>query len=269
MKRKLHFEVKIRFLLAFILLVIIAPTASAANGLKIGSSSFVFRDTLGNKNKPITVWYHKPKESNADTPVVFVMHGVKRNGREYRDAWIKHAEQEKFILLVPEFSKKHYPGNKQYNLGNMFSSSNKPIPKSKWTYSAIEHIFDHVLNITDLKAKHYSIYGHSAGAQFVHRLVLFLPDARINTAISANAGWYTMPNKRFKFPYGVKKTSISFNQLRKAFSQNLIIPLSDKDTDKNHKHLRKTKKAMAQGKHRFERGKKFFQSAKRESTRAI
>ena len=257
----------IGYLLCFVLLTTITSTAGAVNGLDIGSGNFIFTDTLGNKDKPVTVWYYKPEKSNANTPVVFVMHGVKRNGKAYRDSWLEHAEKEKFLLLVPEFSEQHYPGSRQYNLGNMFSPSGKSLSRSKWTYTAIEHIFDYVRDIAGLKVERYSIYGHSAGAQFVHRMVLFVPNARINTAISANAGWYTMPSGRFEFPYGLKKSRISLKQLRNAFSQNLIVLLGDKDTDENDKYLRKTKEAMAQGKHRFERGKNFFESAKRETSR--
>jgi hypothetical protein len=76
-----------------------------------------------------------------------------------------------------------------------------------------------------------------------------------------------MSTRQFEFPYGLKESPISLKQLRNAFSQNLIVLLGDKDTDENHKHLRKTQEAMAQGKHRFERGKNFFQSGKHEAAR--
>ena len=71
--------------------------------LEPGAGSFVFRDPFGNKDKPITVWYYMPENVDADVPVVFVMHGVRRNGQEYRDSWVKYAETEKFLLLVPEY----------------------------------------------------------------------------------------------------------------------------------------------------------------------
>ena len=255
----------------FLFLALVVVTGSVAigktNRIRGGSGSFVFRDLRGNKNKPITIWYYMPKEPKPKMPVVFVMHGVKRNGQEYRNAWVKHAEKEKFLLLVPEFTAKLYPGSRQYNLGNMFLSSGKPINKSKWTYTAIEHIFDHVRSNMGVTAEKYSIYGHSAGAQFVHRLVMFVPEARIDTAISANAGWYTMPTFRFKFPYGLKDSSARGPGLKQAFTQRLIVLLGDKDIDPNHKHLRKTPKAMAQGRHRFERGENFYKVASRETAR--
>jgi len=255
------------YLLPLFILATASSIVHATDTLDNGSGSFIFTDSKGNKDKPITVWYYRPKELEASTPVVFVMHGTKRNGREYRDAWIEHAEKQQFLLLVPEFSKKYYPGSKQYNLGNMFSSSGKRIANSKWTYTAVEHIFDSVKTISEIETETYSIYGHSAGAQFVHRLVLFNRDARVKTAICANAGWYTMPTSKHKFPYGLKNSGISVKRLKKAFGQELIILLGDKDTDENHKYLRKTPEATAQGKHRFERGKKFYETAKHESAK--
>jgi len=219
------------FILFVCLIFTAISTTYATIPLNKGSGSFVFKDSQGNPDKPITVYYYNPEESKANVPVVFVMHGVKRNGQEYRDSWVEHAKQEKFLLLVPEFSEKYYPGSKQYNLGNMFLSAGKPIPESKWTFTAIEHIFDHIKSTCNIKTKTYNIYGHSAGAQFVHRLVLFLPDARINTAIAANAGWYTMPSDDFEFPYGLKGSGFSVKTLKKAFSKNSIILLGDQDTD--------------------------------------
>ena len=86
----------------FTLLLVALPSEcfGQANCIEPGSGRFVFRDPLGNKDKPITVWYYLPKAVDTNLPVVFVMHGVNRNGQEYRDAWIKYAEQEKFLLLV-------------------------------------------------------------------------------------------------------------------------------------------------------------------------
>lgn len=189
------------------------------------------------------------------------MHGTKRNGETYRDAWLSHARNGRFLLLVPEFTKQEYPNSLGYNLGNMFSRSGARIDEASWSFTVIEDLFDHVNAITHNKQSSYSIYGHSAGGQFVHRLMMFKPKARIRTAIAANAGWYTLPTDDTAFPYGLKDSGIVSSSVSNSFGKHLIILLGDKDTDPNHKSLRRTNEAMQQGEHRFARGHHFYKTA--------
>lgn len=247
---------------AFVLLGA-CSTEALAEQSKAGSGSFVFKTPQGKND--IRVWYYKPNSFNNTSQIVFVMHGVKRNGKEYRDAWLRHAERGRFLLLVPEFSKMGYPCSTGYNLGNMFSSSGARNDEVLWCFTAVEDLFDYVKTITGSKAEAYSIYGHSAGAQFVQRLVMFKPNARIRTAIAANAGWYTMPTDTIAFPYGLKDSGTEMKSVSVSFGKNLIILLGDQDTNENHKYLRKTAEAMKQGKHRFARGHSFYKMAKRSS----
>jgi hypothetical protein len=223
-----------------------------------GAGSFVFVDPQGNADRPITVYTYRPQRYRVNDPILFVMHGVLRNGREYRDQWIVEAERFGVLLIAPEFSAKHYPG--MYNQGNMFDDQGKPVDPSKWTFSAIEHLFDRVNKMIGGTNPTYYLYGHSAGAQFVHRLVIFRPDARVQKAVAANAGWYVMPND-VEFPYGLKRSGLSSDQLRRAFRQRLVILLAEDDTDENDEYLLKTPAAMAQGSHRVARGRTFFREA--------
>jgi len=227
-----------------------------------GSGAFEFVDSEGNADRPIRVFYHRPKGFRKNGGIHFVMHGVKRNGKTYREKWIKFSETKKFLLLVPEFSKEHYPGSQSYNLGFMTTPSGKPRDKSQWSFTAIERIFDHVVAENELGTKKYSIYGHSAGGQFVHRLVLFLPEARYKLAIAANPGWYTMPDQKTPFPYGLGNTEINEVQLKKCFKKKFVLLLGAEDTDSNDKYLRKTPEANAQGPHRYARGKEFFRQSR-------
>lgn len=239
----------------------VAP-AAAVEAISAGSGSFQFADQLGNHDKPITVWTFAPQKLRADSPIVFVMHGARRNGSEYRDQWIEHAEQQGFLLIVPEFAEQSYP-SEAYQLGNMFDAKGRPIDASKWTFTAIEHLFDRVKDMTKNTSKRYFIYGHSAGGQFVHRLVLFLPEARFQRAIAANPGWYTMPNLEIAFPYGLRNTTINDAKLKESFSNQLVLLLGDWDVNRDDPSLRKSPGADLQGPNRFVRGKTFFQTAKK------
>ena len=54
-----------------------------------------------------------------DRRVVVVMHGLRRDADRYRDEWRDLAEQQGFLLLVPEFSAAKFPGTRWYNFGNV------------------------------------------------------------------------------------------------------------------------------------------------------
>ena len=206
----------------------------------------------------INVWYHRPADGGADMPVVFIMHGVNRNASDYRDNWIAEADRGRFLVLAPEFSKADYPKSRGYNLGNIKDTNGQPTPKSAWTFSVIEKIFTDVTAANHLQAKRYDIFGHSAGAQFVHRMLMLLPEARVRSAVFANAGWYTVPDMAIPYPYGLGETPLGTDALGRAFSHDAVVLLGTQDTDPNAKYLRQTPEAQAQGPHRFARGQFFY-----------
>jgi len=216
--------------------------------------------------KPLTVYYYLPEKVKSETPILFVMHGKGRDADRYLRQWIPVAKSLSFILVVPEFSNKKYPKSRSYNLGNMFTQQGKPINREQWSFSAIEPLFDDIQTRTGNKSSLYNIYGHSAGAQFVHRFLYFEPDSRVNKAISANAGWYTMPSYGQNFPYGMQGTNTTKEQLKKTLAKSLTVLLGSNDTDSHHPSLRRTPEAKAQGKHRFERGKNFYITGKNQAT---
>jgi poly(3-hydroxybutyrate) depolymerase len=242
----------------------VAQGAVAAETIAAGSGSFQFADALGNRDKPITVWTHAPRRLRATSPLVFVMHGVRRNGRDYRDQWVEHAEKHGFLLIVPEFSEQYYSSD-AYQLGNLRDGAGQPVDPSLWTYTAIEHLFDHVQKMTGNKTPRYFLYGHSAGGQFVHRLALFLPEARYQRAVAANPGWYTMPDAEIAFPYGLGGTTADASKLKQSFANRFVLLLGSEDTNRDDPNLRKTPQADAQGLTRFERGKNYFQAARQRA----
>lgn len=222
----------------------------------IGSNSFTYTDG----NKKFKVWYYNPNK-NKNIPILFVMHGIKRNARDYRDEWVRYAKKNNFMLIVPEFSIQYFSG-KEYITGNILKNKGSINSKSNWSFSIIEKIFHQVKSKENLKTEKYYLYGHSGGSQFVHRFVQFFPEASLELAISANAGWYTFLNKDINFPYGIKNLKMSKKDLDVIFSKKLIIMLGDEDTDIFHKSLRMTPESEAQGAHRFERGNNYFKYSK-------
>jgi len=210
----------------------------------------------------LTVFVTRPVGLAADRPVVFVMHGVKRNAGDYRDQWHELAIEHDFLLVVPEFTDADFPGAEGYNFGNVFDPNGAAQPQDRWAYSAIEPLFDEVRRRFEMSGDTYSIYGHSAGAQFVHRFISHEPQARISQAVIANAGWYMMPDLDIDFPYGFRHSVVGARQLELALQLPVTILLGEEDTDPEHSSLRRTPEALAQGTHRFARGQQYFESSR-------
>lgn len=196
-----------------------------------------------------------PDGYTPETPVLIVMHGASRDAERYFDDWSAAGTEHGFVVVVPEFTEADFPRSAAYNLGNVIDpDTGRPTPRESWTYSAIEPLFDDVVRRLDGRQAGYTLYGHSAGAQFVHRLLYFVPDARVTQAIAANAGWYTMPLPGMDWPYGLRGTGLDDANLDRALARPLILLLGEDDDDPAADKLRKTPEAELQGAHRLMRG---------------
>jgi poly(3-hydroxybutyrate) depolymerase len=236
-----------------------APDAPARAEVP-ATGRFVF---TGWDGPALPVWYQLPDAVERDTPVVFIMHGVYRDADRYRDQWADLALRHGFIAVVPQFSRADFPGSRGYNTGYFANEDGSSRPRALWSFAAIEPLFDEVRARFGTQVSRYAIYGHSAGAQFVHRYVLFMPEARIEHAIAANAGWYTMPDLATGFPYGLGDTPVDAAGLRAALGKPLTVMLGTADTDRDDPNLRKTPEADAQGLHRYARGQVFLAEGER------
>lgn len=223
-----------------------------------GVYSYVY-EPLG--DRPIQVWYFSPFDHPVDAQIVFIMHGVDRNASTYRNNWVNLARQNNWILIAPEYSSEAYPGSRYYNIGNLMSGSGGTSgslnPENEWTFSTVEAIFDDFVSKIEGNQQRYHIYGHSAGSQFVHRMMTFKSNLRVDRAISANAGWYTLMDVSTTYPYGVSNANLSEAQIDRVLAQDMVILLGEADvlTDDN---LNTDPAAMAQGPHRFARGQYYF-----------
>ncbi len=247
--------------------VVLAPASLALaeqpkDKIQIGRGAFDFTPDATKPERKIKVWTYRPDGFGPNSPIVIVMHGVKRDGEGYRDAWIPPSRAHGFLLIVPEFPESEYPGE-AYQRGNVIDGAGKPIAPEKWTFNVIEKLFDYVKTLTGSKAEKYYLDGHSAGGQFVQRFVLFMPEARYARAIAASPGYYTFPIQDVKYPYGLKGTPIATRINPVVFARDFVLLLGDEDTNRDDPNLRKTPAADAQGLTRFARGINYFRTATR------
>jgi len=197
----------------------------------------------------------------SDARIVFVMHGGEsQTARQACDLASPYIQPLNAIVLAPQFAEEYYPGD-AYMFGNMIAADGNVRPKSVWALTAIERLFDLVRDELGVNRTNYDIVGFSGGAQLVHRLVLFLPEARFRRAVAASAGRYAFPSWSEKFPYGLTDSPLDQTALRQAFSRDLVVLLGDRDiTDREREPG-----AMAQGTTRFARGLRFFATAADEA----
>ena len=237
-----------------------AADCSGSIGLAVGSDNFVFADWDGPE---VPVWtYIPPAIDPATAPIAIILHGASRNPDAYRDAWADEAEKGGFIVIAPGFAEKDFPGLEGYAMGGVVTQAGMPQPKSRWTFSVIEPLFDDVVARLRGSQTSYNLYGHSAGSQFVHRYLYFVPEARVKRYLAANAGWYTRADMGVAFPFGLDGTPVTEERLRVALPKDVVILLGDQDKDEKHRLLNRSPEAMKQGRHRFARGQSFYAHAR-------
>ena len=213
--------------------------------------------TFDNWTKPdLGIFYHLPETVDENTKILFIIHGNSRNADDYLKVWRKLTEGENVALFAPQFTRNSFIS---FNTLQM-STSNGVIRSDKNLYlnNSIDTLFEFIKSKFNLKANSYDIYGHSAGAQFVHRYLLMSKDPKVNIAVAANAGWYTFLNGA-NFPYGVKNPPIilSDSNVKEFLGTNLHILIGSNDIDVDSS-INKSDGAQKQGLNRLQRAKNFF-----------
>lgn len=245
-----------------------AQIALLNSGLK--KTRFVTRD--GN---PLNVYIYRPSSfDSAHGPIWFVMHGIKRNADYYAQVAAPVAERHRALIIAIEFSRRHYPASEDYTLGITThgragvraAREGRYLRQEAFLYQEIERVFEAIRLALGGDQQGYYLFGHSAGAQFTHRMLTFVPCARVLGAVAANAGWYTLPvadkRKKFGMPYSLRGSPTESFNPDALLSAPLILLLGTNDTkgpDKD-RNVRDTPATMAQGSHRLARGQYYFKT---------
>jgi pimeloyl-ACP methyl ester carboxylesterase len=205
----------------------------------------------------IDIYYSSPKSINANTKLLFLMHGGSRAAEKYINDWISFSKDRNVVLVAPEFSKKYYP---EYAFLMMSKENGKSLnDESLYINNSLGLLFDFFKAKLKLPTSNYRLYGHSGGSQFVHRYLLLSNDTRIEKAAMANAGFYTFLDDEITYPFGTKKMKISDERIKWFYRLKGGVFLGSADNDSNHESLPRMRKARKQGKNRLERGKNFFE----------
>ncbi len=237
-------------------------------GLHLNSSNDSQHYTFINWHGPnLKVYYAKPPKINKATRLVVVMHGRKRNAEEYRDQWIESSNKLNLFVIVPEYTENNFPSVWGFNYGNIKTESLENIEPRFHAFAAIEPMVDDAIKKFKIRSNKWGIYGHGAGAHFVHRYILHNPEASHSLAIAANLGWYLSMTDQ-TWPFGLQDSDVTNEKLKKAFGRYFLLLLgkSDLSTKPNSPYVSQNFEIIKmQGKHRLERGRNFFSSVIKKS----
>ena len=216
---------------------------------EIYQSTFVYAD------KPdIEVFYSLPEEVNDETMLLFIIHGASRTAEGYLEDFLPHIQEKNLIAVAPKFSKESYP---HYAFLNRSAIDGKKLPAGTPNIdNALGDIFEIFSSKYKVRNDKYRIYGHSGGAQFVQRYLLFSNDSRIDKAVLANAGFYTFMNQNL-YPFGLRDIDLDDEEIKRVLRTKVALYVGENDTERNFRSL---KGARAQGKNRLARGETFFLS---------
>jgi poly(3-hydroxybutyrate) depolymerase len=232
----------------------------------IGRGALPFIDA-SNPDLPLEVNYYRPASHGPDDAVVFVQHGMMRNGDDYRDFWIPAAEKHNLLIVAPTFPDAVFPKAEGYNNGLVLGADGEVRPRENWIYGVPARVFQALRQGGVTRRETARIYGHSAGGQFVHRMLATQDHAPFEAAIAANSGWYTLPALERAFPEGLGGIGADTAELARWLAYPMTIFAGNQDINTGDPNLPAGAEALSQGEHRFARAHFMFDFAQREAAR--
>jgi poly(3-hydroxybutyrate) depolymerase len=202
-----------------------------------------------------TLYLHaaRPRRYDPRTPLLFVHHGVGRNGEAYRDYWLPLAEENDLLVIAIEFPEASFPDYRRYHFGNLHNEDGAPNPREKWTYGIVPRLFDQLREAGVTSREQYGMFGHSAGGQFVHRMLSFGYRDRVAIAVSANSGTYAMPDLEVPWPFGLGQTEVTPDALTALVNFPITVLAGMNDTKTTGRYFPKGPRSMRQGETRWHR----------------
>ena len=199
----------------------------------------------------LNYWFQQAPGAAPCASLLIAVHGVRRNAPEQLRAFSAQARELGCHLLVPCFDARHYPDYQR--LGRPGHGQRADL-----------HL---IALVADLAGDHgfdpcaLRMFGHSGGAQFVHRFVMAHPDMVRRYALSA-PGWYTFPDEALHFPLGTAHPPAEFPRLEAW--RYLRVPGRVFVGQREHAHSRLLRRDerldQAQGRTRLERARSWVQA---------
>lgn len=134
-----------------------------------------------------------PRSGAYEAPILAAVHGIARNAAEQARVFSLHCEMAGIVMVAPKFTaEQHADYQRLGRLGRGVRADR-----------VLDRCAAEVASLTGADATQIYLFGYSGGAQFAHRYLMAYPH-RVARAVVASAGWYTFPDTRIRFPYGIR-----------------------------------------------------------------
>jgi pimeloyl-ACP methyl ester carboxylesterase len=190
--------------------------------------------------RPLVLECFRPQAHNPDKPVVIVQHGASRNGAQYCEAWMPAAERHGPLIVAITFPKEAWPDAATYNNGHVRDEEGSVRPRECWSQAIPGRVFPLLREAGVTRCERAYLWGHSAGGQFVHRLLATQPHNIFEAVGAANPGWYTLPTLDLRHPDGLGGIGLTGDDIVRFLDYPLVIFSGDQDIDGRPRTFRGT-----------------------------
>jgi pimeloyl-ACP methyl ester carboxylesterase len=170
-----------------------------------------------------------------------------------------------FVAIT--FPKESWPDAVTYNNGHVLTIDGRLRPREAWSQAIPGRVFGRLRAAGVTRRDKMHLWGHSAGAQFVHRLLATQPHAYLEAVGADNSGWYTLPTLDQAYPDGLGGIGLTPDDIVRLLGYPLAIFSGDRDIDGSAENFPRHPAAMAQGGNRFARARCYLARGRAEAAR--
>lgn len=136
---------------------------------------------------------YAPSSRAYEAPIFASVHGLSRNSYEQARAFSHNCETARVVMVAPKFTAEQHADYQR--LGR--------VGRGIRADRVLDRCVTEVASLTGADATRIFLFGYSGGAQFAHRYLMAHPH-RVARAVIVCAGWYTFPDTRIRYPYGIR-----------------------------------------------------------------
>ena len=174
-------------------------------------------------------YVYAPTSMSPKPDLLVLVHGtpaetwsVDETAKYYIDHWIDFAKDEGTILIAPSFSDENFSSRKgeiEDKMTGYRGLFGREIGADEW----VLRIVDAYQQEFGEMGEKFSLYGHSAGGQFVGRFLVTHPE-RVERAVITAAVTYPQPNLEVTWPYGMGELHTQIEWDENTIRQEDVVP---------------------------------------------